>query len=120
MRLYLDEDVASRDLTRALVRAGHDVKTPLDDGLTGESDAAQLTHALRENRVSLTANYGDFEELHDLVILSGGSHPGIFTIRNDNDRRRDIKPGQIAVAIKNLESVLSSVRNQFICLNDWR
>jgi hypothetical protein len=120
MRLYLDEDVASRELLRALTRAGHDVTTPTDANLMGESDASQLTHAIREIRVCITANYGDFEELHNLVIQSGGSHPGVFTIRSDNDRRRDMRPAQIVSAIKNAGELLSSVRDHVICLNDWR
>jgi predicted nuclease of predicted toxin-antitoxin system len=120
MRLYLDEDLASREFLRVLTKAGHDVATPANASLMGESDAAQLAEAIREDRVCVTANCDDFEELHDLVMLSGGSHPGIFTLRSDNDRRRDMKPGQVATAIKNIASILVSVRNHFIRLNEWR
>jgi hypothetical protein len=120
MRLYLDEDVESRELIRALTKAGHDVNTPLSVQMLGESDVAQLTYAVREDRVCVTANYNDFKELHDLVLQCGGTHPGIFTLRSDNDRRRDMKPGQIVSAIKNLVTILSSVRDHVICLNEWR
>jgi hypothetical protein len=120
MRLYLDEDVASRELVRALTKAGHDVGAPGEANLLGESDAAQLTHAIRDDRVCVTGIYGDFEELHDLVIQSGGSHPGILTLRSDNDRRRDLKPNQVAAAISNIAAVLASVRDHILCLNDWR
>ncbi len=120
MRLYLDEDTASRDLVRALTKAGHDVTTPRHADLMGESDTLQLTHAVREDRVCVTANARDFQQLNNLVIQCGGSHPGIFTLRSDNDRRRDMKPGQVVTAIKNVATILSSVRNHVICLNEWR
>jgi len=120
MRLYLDEDVESREPVRALAKAGHDISTPLSVQMLGESDVAQLTYAVREDRVCVTANYNDFKELHDLVLQCGGSHPGIFTLRSDNDRRRDMKPGQIVTAISNVSGILASVRNQLICLNEWR
>jgi predicted nuclease of predicted toxin-antitoxin system len=76
MRLYLDEDVASRELVRALTKAGHDVATARDANLTGENDVLQLTQAICEDRVCITKNAGDFEQLHDLVILCGGGIPG--------------------------------------------
>jgi len=120
MRLYLDEDMESHELVRALTKAGHDVTTPVGMQLRGESDAAQLTYAVREDRVCITANYNDYEELHDLILQCGGSHPGVLTLRGDGNRRRDMRPGQIVKAIKNMESVLSSVRDHVICLNDWR
>ena len=120
MRFYLDEDVASRELVRALQRAGHDVATPGDAELMGESDVLQLTQAIRDDRICVTKNASDFEQLHDLVVLCGGAHPGIFTVRSDNDRRRDMKAGQLVNAIENVATVLSSVRNLVLCLNDWR
>jgi predicted nuclease of predicted toxin-antitoxin system len=120
MRLYLDEDMASRELARALKKAEHEVSTPMEVDLLSESDVLQLTHAIRDDRVCITKNSSDFEQLHALVILCGGSHPGIFTLRSDNDRRRDMKPGQVVHAINNVASVLSSVRNHVICLNEWR
>jgi len=120
MKLYLDEDVASRDFIRVLKTAGHDVIAPRDVDLMGESDVLQLTQAVRDDRVCVTKNAGDFEQLHDLVILCGGSHPGIFTLRSDSDRRRDMRAGQVVTAINNVATILSSVRNHLICLNEWR
>jgi uncharacterized protein (DUF433 family) len=38
MRLYLDEDIESRHLVQALRKAAHDVATPMEFGLMGESD----------------------------------------------------------------------------------
>jgi predicted nuclease of predicted toxin-antitoxin system len=120
MRLYLDEDSASRELVRFLERAGHDVSTAQEAKLIGESDPLQLTQAVLDDRICMTKNYRDFRQLHILVMQCGGSHPGIFALRSDNDRRRDMKPGQIVTAIENVSGILASVRNHLICLNEWR
>ena len=65
MKLYLDDDCASRLLARLLRQAGHQVEMPLEADLYGASDPVHLTHALREGRQLLTANFADFQELHD-------------------------------------------------------
>ena len=85
MRLYLDDDIASSVLVRALRQAGHDVQIPSDAGLSVSSDPAHLTHALREGRVTMTRNHEDFEELHLLIRQAQGTHPRIFAIRRDNE-----------------------------------
>jgi len=120
MRMYIDEDIESEALVRALRKSSHDVECPLETRMTGESDAAQLTYAVEQDRVLVTGNHEHFEELHKLVLQAGGSHPGILTVRKDNDRRRDMKPHHILNALTRLESFLQSVRGGFFCLNDWR
>ena len=76
MRLYLDDDIASASLVRALRQAGHDVQIPSDARMSGSSDPAHLTHAIREGRVTMTRNHEDFEELHLLIPQAQGAHPG--------------------------------------------
>jgi|tagenome__1003787_1003787.scaffolds.fasta_scaffold18612820_1 predicted nuclease of predicted toxin-antitoxin system len=120
MRLCLDEDISSRELVQMLTKAGHHVATPLDVDLMGDSDTLQITHAVRDDRVCLTKNADDFEALHNLIVLSGGSHPGVLTVRSNNNARRDMKPRQIVNAIKNVFAVVSTLRNHVFCLNDWR
>jgi predicted nuclease of predicted toxin-antitoxin system len=120
MRLYLDEDIGSHYLGQALKKAGHDVTVPAEVGQIGRSDILQLAYAVEADRVMVTGNHRDFEDIHDLILLCGGGHPGILTIRKDNDRRRDMKPAQIVTAINNVASVLASVRDHIICLNEWR
>lgn len=120
MRLYLDEDLASRELQKALKKAGHDVMSPRDAGSLGKSDASQLILAIRDGRICVTRNRSDFEQLHDLVIVSRGSHPGILTMHSDNDRVRDMKVGQMVSAIRNIEAVVSSLQNLLLSLNEWR
>jgi predicted nuclease of predicted toxin-antitoxin system len=120
MRLYLDEDIASHELIRALSKAGHDVLRPADVNLMGESDSLQMTQAVKDDRILLTKNHRDFRQLHNLISLCGGSHPGLFLLRSDNDRRRDMRPAQVVNAIENLMKIVSSVRNHVISLNEWR
>ena len=120
MNLYLDEDIGSRHLAQALGKTGHNVVLPSDAEQLGKSDILQYTYAVETGRVFVTGNHRDFQDLHDLILLCSGSHPGVLTIRKDNDRRRDMKIGQIVAAINNLCGLMQSIRNHLICLNDWR
>ena len=67
MKLYLDDDSVAAVLVALLRRAGHDVQIPVDVGLSGKDDPIHLTHAVLQDRVLLSYNYGDFKLLHDLV-----------------------------------------------------
>ena len=120
MNLYLDDDCASHLLAQLLSAAGHDVQRPAMVGMDGASDASHLTHAIRESRVLVTANYDDFETLHDLIMQAGGHHPGIIVIRKENNPRRDLTPRGIVAAVKRLEAVHPSLIDQFAVLNQWR
>ena len=120
MRLYLDDDIASAVLVRALRQAGHDVQIPADAGLSGSSDPAHLTHAIREGRVTMTRNHEDFEELHLLIRQAQGAHPGIFAVRRDNDPRRNMNPWDIVRALRNLENAGVPSANEYTILNHWQ
>lgn len=120
MRLYLDDDTSSVLLARLLRRAGHDVQAPQEVGLAGEDDAVHLTHAVREGRVLLTGNHGDFRNLHNLVLEARGHHPGVFVVRRDNDPRRDMFPADTVRAIQELLTAGVPVADQFVILNYWR
>lgn len=120
MRLYLDDDTVATLLVRLLERAGHEMELPRDAGLMGRSDPVHLQHSISSNRSLLTANHDDFEELHDLVLHAGGTHPGILIIRRDNDRRRDLTSRGIVTAISHLLASGVPVENLFLTLNQWR
>jgi len=120
MNLYLDDDSASRLLARLLSEAGHDVQRPVEVDMSGATDPLHLTHAIRESRVLLTANYDDFEQLHDLIMQAAGRHPGILVIRKENNPKRDLTPRGIVHAIKHLEAASVSMADQFVILNQWR
>ena len=120
MKLYLDDDCASRLLARLLRQAGHQVELPIEAGLYGASDPVHLTHALREGLQLLTANFADFQELHDLIRHAGGHHAGIRIIRRDNNPKRDLSPQGIVRAIAKLEAAKLPLEDQFVILNQWR
>lgn len=119
MKLYVDEDSASRHLLRVLAQAGHDVRSPHDVNLSGRLDPVQLMHCIQSQRTLVSQNHDDFELLHNLVVLSGGRHSGIFAIRKDNSPR-DMTPSQISKAIARLLAAGTTVASQFIVLNHWR
>jgi hypothetical protein len=120
VRLYLDDDTVGTLLVRLLERAGHDVELPKSAGLVGRSDPVHLQRALSANRMLLSGNHDDFEELHELILTAKGAHPGILIVRRDNDRRRDLTPRGIVTAISHLLAAEVPVENEFIILNHWR
>ncbi len=120
MRLYLDDDLASPLLAKLLRAAGHDVQLPADVAMAGKDDAVHLAHAVRQQRVFLSRNYSDFQNLHDLVVAVQGHHPGILVVRRDNDPRRNLTRADIIRAIAKLVAAGSPIADQYIILNHWR
>ena len=120
MRLYLDDDTVNRVLIAQLRQSGHDVQIPADIGLMGAADPVHLLHALREKRVVMSHDHDDYKDLHDLVVGSGGSHAGIFALRRDRDRKRDMRPLQIVGAIAKVIRSTHPIAGSFIVLNHWR
>jgi uncharacterized protein DUF5615 len=98
MRLYLDDDSVDSALIRLLTAAGHDVLIPAVAGTAGQEDAIHLMRSIQTNRSFMTRNYDDFKLLHDLVLFSGGHHPGILVVRRDNDPSRDMSNRAIVQA----------------------
>jgi hypothetical protein len=119
MRLYLDDDTVNRAFVGQLRRAGHDVQIPADIGFSGESDPVHLLRAIEDDRILVSFNHDDFEDLHKLVTVSGGSHPGILIVRKDQDRR-DMSPRQITAEIARLIASGIGISNSFVILNQWR
>ena len=120
MRFYLDDDSASAQLVQLLRRAGHDVQIPAEVDLAGEDDAVHLTHAVANNRVTLSGNERDFRILHKLVMQVAGHHPGILIVCRENDPRRDLTPRGIVNAIKSFLAANILPADQFVILNHWR
>lgn len=120
MSLYLDDDSVETLFIRLLERAIHDVEQPQDAGLVGRSDPVHLQRAIATGRCLLSRNHDDFEELHELILEAGGTHPGILIVRRDNDRRRDLTPRGIVTAISHLLDAGVPLENKFIILNHWR
>jgi hypothetical protein len=120
MRLYLDDDSASVLLARLLRQAGHEVQLPIEVGMDGEDDAVHLAHAVQQDRVCLSRNHHDFENLHNLIMVVGGHHPGILVERRDNNPKRDLTTPGIVRALAKLLASGTPVVDHFIVLNQWR
>jgi hypothetical protein len=121
MRLYIDDDSVDPGLIRLLRRDGHDVQLPTDVRLVGSSDQVHLAHAIRDRRAILTRNYKDFQALHDLVVsAASGHHCGILVVLYDNNPRNNMSPGDIARAVRNLESAGVPIDDAYHELNHWQ
>jgi len=120
MRLYLDEDISSTLLAQLLRSTGHDVQTPTEAGMLGEDDPVQLTHAVQEDRVLLTGNQDDFQNLQNLAMALRGHHPGILVVCKENNPKRDLTIRGIVRAIGKLLVAGVPTADQLIILNHWR
>jgi predicted nuclease of predicted toxin-antitoxin system len=120
MRLYLDDDSVSTILVHLLRQAGHDVQLPIDVGLVGEDDPVHLTHAIDDDRIFLSHNHNDFEDLHNLLMIGQGHHPGILIARKDNNPKRDLDERGIVRALNKLLASNLPIPDHFHILNQWR
>jgi hypothetical protein len=120
MNLYLDDDSAAVLLVQLLVKEKHHVVIPANVGMAGEKDPSHFIHAIGDGRVLLTHNHDDFELLHKLVLLVGGHHPGILTVRKDNNPKRDPTTKEIVRAIRNLLAAKVPLADELHVLNHWR
>jgi predicted nuclease of predicted toxin-antitoxin system len=120
MKLYLDDDSRHGILADLLRQAGHDVIDPGQADLAGENDPVHFAWTISQGRVLISKNHDDFLELHLLVLASGGHHPGVIMIRQDNDRTRDLSPRGIALAIRNLDASGQTTADAFVIINHWR
>jgi hypothetical protein len=121
MRLYVDDDSVDSTLIRLLRRDGHDVQIPADVGMDGRTDQAHLAHAVRDRRALLTRNFGDFDDLHDFVVLAAnGYHHDILVVRFDTNPCNNMSPGDIARAVRNLENAGVPVSDSCHELNHWQ
>jgi hypothetical protein len=68
-----------------------------------------------ENRILLTHNCDDFEELHQ----ANPSHSRIFAVYRNANLLKNMGFKAIVKAIANLETANVPLANQFISLNHW-
>lgn len=111
----LDEDSQAQLLVKLLTTAGHDVFRVNQAKLAGSSDLAILDYARAQDRIVLTHNCDDFEELH----LSDSIHPGILAVYRSANLLKNMSFKDIVRAISNLEVVQIPLAGQFIPLNQW-
>jgi len=120
MRIFRDENQTHHYLASLLKKAGHVVSGTIDAGMAGASDARQFRHAIEYDVVLLTGDELDFRELHELVLVSGGRHPGVMVISAEKDSSKKMKPKHIVAAIGNLERAAFVMESQLVVLNQWR
>jgi len=84
-RVYLDEDVAI--LLADLLRSrGIDVTTAREEKMLGKPDEEHFQNACTHQRIIITHNRTDFEQLYSKAIEKSIRHYGIICI----SRKRDI------------------------------
>lgn len=74
--MLLDEDSQDKYLVSLLQAAGHDIATVNSVNLMNRPDSIILDFAKQEERVLLTRNCDDFQDLHSLNPL----HSGILAV----------------------------------------
>jgi hypothetical protein len=113
VRLYLDEDVASRELTSRLVAAGHDVPSPL----RGELDSRCWRHAQEQGATVVTMNAVDFVRLAEATE----GHAGLLLVYRENDPTRDMSAAMIVAAVTRVaESYREGLEGAIALLNQFR
>ncbi len=115
LRLLLDEDSQAKYLVNLLQIAGHDVLTVNEADLMSRTDSTVLDYARQQERVLLTRNCADFQELHQ----ANPEHPGILAVFQNSDLARNMSYQAIVQAIANLEAADYTIENQFVILNQW-
>ena len=115
LRLLLDEDSQAKYLVNLLQIAGHDVLTVNEADLMSRADSIVLDYARQQERVLLTRNCADFQELHE----ANSEHPGILAVFQNPDLAKNMSYQSIVQAIANLEAVGYILENQFVILNQW-
>jgi predicted nuclease of predicted toxin-antitoxin system len=115
LSLLLDEDSQAKALVKLLKASGNDVLTVNDAAIAGSPDDQVLDYARQTDRVLLTRNCSDFQELHEINSI----HPGILAVYQDPDFSKNMNYQQITQAVKNLDQSSLVLSDQFIVLNQW-
>ena len=120
MKVYLDDDMDSNVLIGLLRKAGHEVFSPRTTGTRGQSDQAHLRYAAEHHLVLLTANAGDFIELHERWMSRSENHDGMLIVYRENNPVQDMTLQEIAHAVTQIERSRIPLKNSYHNLNFWR
>ena len=113
--MLLDEDSQAKYLVNLLQAAGHDVATVNTWDLMNHPDSVVLDAARENERVLLTRNCDDFQQLHQ----ANPEHSGILAVYQDSEASKNMSYQAIVKAIDNLERAEYDLNNQFVVLNQW-
>lgn len=113
MRLYLDEDIASKELTSRLAAAGHTVLPPL----RGRPDFHCWRHAQEQGAIVVTMNVVDFVGLAE----DTAGHSGLLLVYRENDSTRDMSTATIVSAVARVaETYHENQEGVIAALNQYR
>ena len=113
MRLYLDEDVASKELAARLSEAGHEVVGPL----RGEPDDRCWCHAQKQRATVVTMNAIDLARLAEATK----GYAGLLLVYRDNDPTRDMSAAAIVAAVARIsETYRDGLEGVIAVLNQYR
>lgn len=113
MRLYLDEDLAGKELVARLTLAGHELLSTLHGAL----DPSVWLHAQAEMASVVTQNGPDFQQLADATP----GHWGLLVVYRVNDPTRDMPPAEVAAAIDRVAVAMpEGVQGLVLSLNAFR
>jgi len=113
VRLYLDEDLASKELIARLTTSNHEVVPTL----RGAPDQEVWAEAQSRRAAVVTRNAPDFVNLaHETP-----HHHGLLLVYLDNDPARDMTIAEIALAIDRVSGLASrGLDDQILVLNSFR
>jgi predicted nuclease of predicted toxin-antitoxin system len=120
MKLLIDENMSWLRLGARLRTDGHDVVLVQDAGLLGVSDPELFAWAISQDRVVLSRDRKDYLNLHHLIMVAQGHHPGVLLIRFDANARHNMSERAIATAVGKLAASGIAVADQVHFLNHWR
>ena len=83
--------------------------------LMNHPDSVVLDAARENERVLLTRNCDDFQQLHQ----ANPEHSGILAVYQDSEASKNMSYQAIGSAIDNLEIAEYELNNQFVVLNHW-
>lgn len=112
MRLYIDEDLASKELVARLTRNGHD----LVPTVRGASDSVAWARAQEESAAVVTANVRDF-----VALGREASHHGLLLLYREADPTKNLTIAEVAAAVEHVQAALGPELNgQVVALNHYR
>ena len=111
-----DEDSMDRNLLRALLARGMDVRTALEENMIDRGDAEHLDYATQQGRVLFSFNRGDFYQLHTQYLSQDKFHAGIVLANQQH-----YSVGEQMRRILRLSTAMSAedMRNRIEFLSAW-
>jgi len=114
--LYMDEDVMDKKLIATLRSNSVDVLTAREAKMIDQDDDKHLDYATEHNRVLVSFNMGDFQNLHKQYLKVGKSHAGIIL-----SAQQKYSIGEYARRMLRLVAAKSAedMRDHIEFLSDW-